>query len=512
MREYLSSNDISFIAESELYRVYAGGAPLFVHEARVSARPVNQVWRGYQRPVQQTEPAAFVSFDMNKPVELRVVCNFEVFNAFLRPDGAGIAARRKDDEVYVTLDKPGNYTLDVNGAHNALHIFANPPAARPPEGALYFGPGIHKPGVIQAQSGQTIYLDEGAIVYGAVIVRECENVRVTGRGILDGSRFHREKQNNVLLLEGSRGVTVDGIVLRDAPTYALSATACENLTINNVKVIGQWRYNADGLDLHNTRHARITDCFVRTFDDCIVLKSRAEYQGYSAGAMCMEDVRVERCVLWNDWGRALEIGAETVGAYMRDIAFRDCDVMHFLFIACDVQACGDAEIYGVTFEDIRVGEPLDPACEPRLIEIFIRPMCWLSVEKLGSVRDIVFRDIKYTGRTSVPCRFIGYDKDSDIAGVSLERVVVNGKALTAAGLDMSHIIVNGYVSGLTVDGIAVPAGRAAEGAAAAGSMLGDAAAAGITANDAPDSCVHFESEEETNNAYLIGNGAFIKFT
>jgi hypothetical protein len=192
---------------------------------------------------------------------------------------------------------------------------------------------------------------------------------------------------------------------------------------------------------------------------------------------------MERCVLWNDWGRALEIGAETVGAYMRDIVFKDCDVIHFLFIACDVQACGDAEIYDVLFEDIRVGEPLDPACEPRLIEIFIRPMCWLTVEKLGSVRDVTFRDITYAGRTSVPCRFIGFGAESDIKNIKLERITVNGKRLTAEGIDMSQIIVNDYVSDLTVDGETVQSDR-----------------------------VHYESDDETINSYLIGNGAFIRFT
>jgi hypothetical protein len=379
------------------------------------------------------------------------------------------------------LRKPGQYSLDVNGAHNALHIFANPPADAPPVNSLYFGPGIHSPGVIETKSGQVIYIAEGAVVYGAIDATGCEGVRILGRGILDGSRFHRENRQNAIRVQGSRDVTIDGVILRDAPTYALSAMACERLTINNVKVIGQWRYNADGIDLHNTRDTRISNCFVRTFDDCIVLKGRTDYQGYGAGGICMEDVLVERCVIWNDWGRALEIGAETMGSYMRNIVFRDCDVLHFLFIACDVQACGDAEVYGVTFEDIRVGEPLDPACEPRLIEIFIRPMCWLTVEKIGRVHDVTFKNISYVGRTSAPCRFIGYDGDSDIQNVKLENVSVNGKRLTAGGAEMSQIIVNGYVSGLTVDGKPVSLELA-----------------------------RIEDGNETENSYLIGNGAFIK--
>jgi len=46
---------------------------LCVHPARVSAFPMNQVWPGYQRPVEQTKMASFVSFDMAKPGELSIV-------------------------------------------------------------------------------------------------------------------------------------------------------------------------------------------------------------------------------------------------------------------------------------------------------------------------------------------------------------------------------------------------------------------------------------------------------
>ena len=39
------------------------GQQLRVHPARVSAFPMNQVWAGYQRPVEQTKMSSFVSFD-----------------------------------------------------------------------------------------------------------------------------------------------------------------------------------------------------------------------------------------------------------------------------------------------------------------------------------------------------------------------------------------------------------------------------------------------------------------
>ena len=45
---------------------------------RVSAMPYNTVWPGHQRPLEQTEPASFLSFEMQEPVEVRLTANREI--------------------------------------------------------------------------------------------------------------------------------------------------------------------------------------------------------------------------------------------------------------------------------------------------------------------------------------------------------------------------------------------------------------------------------------------------
>ncbi len=50
---------------SEDYTVSVNGKPIFVYRARVSAVPFNQVWPGYQRPINQTEMASFAYWDMS---------------------------------------------------------------------------------------------------------------------------------------------------------------------------------------------------------------------------------------------------------------------------------------------------------------------------------------------------------------------------------------------------------------------------------------------------------------
>lgn len=95
---------------------------------------------------------------------------------------------RQGRRLSFALTEPGGYTLELDGPHHALHILADPPeqdAVSPEDpNVLYFGPGIHERGVITLTSNQTLYLDEGAVLYATVEAKDVEHVRIMGRGIL----------------------------------------------------------------------------------------------------------------------------------------------------------------------------------------------------------------------------------------------------------------------------------------------------------------------------------------
>ena len=508
-----------FAPESKDYLVEIEGRRAFVHAVTVSSKPTNELWRGTQRDSSETERASLVNFDFSGAVRLRVVCAWEIFCARVLPEAKGVIPRRGDankgDEVTFTLTEPGQYVLEINGLHCPLHILANPMETDAPDPAdprveyraaeekqdfpgnftgvprtlaegkeiLYFGPGVHHVDQILLQSGQSVYIHGGAIVYGTIFADHAEHVRIWGRGILDGSRFSRDVVRSglttLVMFHQCTDVKVEGIVLRDSVVYNLATTGGRGIEVSNVKVFS-WRRNSDGMDFHNTSDVRVHDCFLRCFDDAVVLKGQHEYKGCSTEDLPMENVLVERCVIWGDWGRALEFGAETSAPVIRNVTLRDCDVIHFAFVACDVQACGSAPIRDVLFEDVRVGDPIDPLVGPRIIEIFIRGMLWMKGEPLGSVRDVTFRNITYKGLVICPIRFIGQSPEHDIRDVRLEHVVSGGVPVTDETHMLSPLILNEFVSGVTVDGVPVRPERA-----------------------------RFETEEDTKRSFLVGNGAFL---
>ena len=171
------------------------GTPAAIHEARVSAYPYNRTWPGQQRPLEQTELAGFLSVEADEPIEVELVAARDFENVIIRPLSKGIAAQTDGRTIRFTVSHPGSYSVELDGPHNNLTLFVNPVRdfgiSPDDENVLYFGPGVHHPGSIELTSGQTVYIDAEAVVYGTISAFNAHDIRILGYGILDGSEVER---------------------------------------------------------------------------------------------------------------------------------------------------------------------------------------------------------------------------------------------------------------------------------------------------------------------------------
>ena len=78
-----------------------------------------------------------------------------------------------------------------------------------------FGPGVHRPGKITLQSGETVYIAGGAVVHGSIQAHGATNVRVLGRGIIDCRDFERGQGGGAIRLSDCRDIRIEGVVMRD---------------------------------------------------------------------------------------------------------------------------------------------------------------------------------------------------------------------------------------------------------------------------------------------------------
>ncbi|MCU0961807.1 MAG: glycosyl hydrolase family 28 protein [Pirellulaceae bacterium] len=454
----------------ERYQLKVNDTPVPVHFCRVSAVPFNQVWPGYQRPLDQTEPAGFALWDMVGPVRVEIESQPPVQSVVVRPAALGIQPVVDRNRIAFSLQQPGPVVVEVNGPHQALHLFASPPEQNVPAadapGVRYFGPGVHRPGRMELRSNETIYLAGGAVVHGSIYAHGARNIRVAGRGVLDVSTFERNQGGGAIRLSDCTDVTIEGLVLRDPDVWCCSLFGCQRVTISQLKLVGLWRYNADGIDVCNSQDVLVTDCFVRAFDDALVIKGlKARRNTFDERPV--RNVQFRRCVVWCDWGRAMEIGAETCAPEIAEVTFADCDIVRTTHIAMDIQHGDRALIRDIRFQRIRVeiddqnpaprmqqqrdekypANALEEYC-PTLLEIVIRKNPYSQDEARGSVRDILFQDIAVLSRLEPASAFQGFDAEHTVENVTIRNLRFNDRLVRSAA--EAHLTIGSHVQDVNV--------------------------------------------------------------
>jgi len=482
------------------YEVRVNGQPVELNTARVSAVPLNRRWPGHQREREQSELINFLSLSADEPLRFEITPKTPFEQAVIRPRSLGIEPETdKAGTIRFTLDRPACFTVEPYGRNRALHIFCDPVRTyhvRPDnDNILYFGPGEHDVGLIVLKSNQTLFLDEGAVVYACVRAMDAENIRILGRGILDNSRnkakilfecsmdgndtaVNNAVREHTVQLEYCTNVEIEGITIRDSLVYNIRPIGCKNLHIHNVKIIGCWRYNSDGIDMHNCEDVLIEHCFLRTFDDSICVKGfDCYYEGdveeavraamYRNGKAydVFKNAVIKNCTIWNDWGKSLEIGAETRAEEISGIVFEDCDIIHVTSAPLDCSNTDYAVVRDVVYQNISVEfDPVIPAPRiqqkdgevyenpneaytPRLISVVSTFHHEYSAggSRRGINRNITFKNIRLYSRQKPRLLFKGYDPAHLTRDILIEDLYWNGKllqTLDAAQLDENEFTQN----------------------------------------------------------------------
>ncbi len=445
------------------FKVKVNGKDLFVYQARVSAIPHNQVWPGYQRPKYQTELASFAYFDISGPVSVEVTSDKAIRTVDIRPKSYQIQPLVSGSTISFDLDRPRKIAVEVNGTHHALHLFASAPDEHHPDlddaNVRYFGPGVHHAGIIKMKDNETVYIAGGAVVHGVIEARDVSSIKILGRGILDASTIGRFDARRMVGLYNCSDVQIEGIICRDSQAWTIVPDESENVSISDVKLIGLWRYNSDGIDIVNSENVKVNDCFIRAYDDNIAIKGlRHRNRSMDTEEKNVRNIEVSNCVLWGDWGRALEIGVETSADSVGHIVFKNCDIIHYVHFALDITNGHRAIVHDVTYENIRIEEPTihnvriaekdyDPA-EGYIGKIFVLVIRKTNrSDERGKIVRINYKDIFFEGQWTPKSMIYGYDDEHLVQDIILDNVCSNGRKIT--NIREANLMVNDYVENIT---------------------------------------------------------------
>ncbi len=268
------------------------------------------------------------AFTMLHEAHIEITVPENIHNFSIHPLSKNIRAENDGRKLSFKLDKPSNLLVKINNL-TPLLLFATPAETNIPNpldpGVVYFGPGEHHAGRLNLKSNQTVYIEEGAVVYGTLEGYEVENVTIKGRGCLDGS-LHTSWDKRIfgIYFEKSKNITVEGISIRNCYWWVTHFLLCENVNISFINLFSFYRNNG-GLMIDGCKNYSATNSFILTNDDCICPHAlNAAGNGEPAG----ENYLFQNMVLYNVLtGNGIRIGASFETSNCRNWIFEDIDIL-----------------------------------------------------------------------------------------------------------------------------------------------------------------------------------------
>ena len=376
--------------------------------------------------------------------------------------------------ITFTIEKSGQYTFEFR-LNRTLHLFVDEwekvPTAEN-ENILYFGPGIHNRAndnringnnELYLQSNQTVFLDDGAIFQGSICASNANHIRIIGGGIIDGSTFERNATSGTrqipIDLNDCTDVEINGISVLDPAGWAFNIYFDKQVSIVNVKIISS-RSNGDGISLQSCQDVTVENCFVRTWDDSLVVKnyprwSNREIQGST------RNILFRNCLIWTDLAQSMEIGYETVGEILEDVTFENITVLHnFHKPVFSIHNGNNAQIKRITYKNIVVEDASMGKGDgtKTLLELStLYSSTWSEVQAktaLGTISSVIFENIRVLSGIPSPSISIlgcrdqreGYGNTlHEIDDVTFRDFYLYGNKLTETD---SAIHINDYVHNL----------------------------------------------------------------
>jgi hypothetical protein len=335
------------------------------------------------------------------------------------------------------------------------------------QNVVYFPPGKYLVGELWMKSNVTMYLACGAILYGSsntadfntgaggvdiedaqhamVRMYQIKNAKILGRGVLDSNGHYIRGQSlnaNLLKIEQSSNILVDGIVSRDPSYWNTLVYRSDQVTIQNYKVVNcrpsaVGGYNqTDGVDFVESTNGLLSNAFLYTGDDGMAPKNE-----FASGVINLKNITHQHVVVYNN-SVGCKIGTNSVGQSIDSITFDDIDIVR-AGRAMTIEAYDTAVVSNTTFSNIRV-----EAADSMLINLALDvPPTWRTAADSGSYKDVYFTNVSSDVKQVIGLH--GKSSTVNITGVHFNNFTVQGKAITSQTDSDASWDINQFVSGIT---------------------------------------------------------------
>lgn len=339
------------------------------------------------------------------------------------------------------LDKA---VVEINGTSGIpLFIFANPIENDKPDpsdpSVRYFKAGTETDvNTLTLTSGQTLYLEGGAIIKGYIRASGVSDISIRGCGIFDS----RGLSERALYCYGVQNLTLENITVINDTNWTTEISVTDHILSKNFKSVavesdGNDAGNQnDAFDLMGCTDAKVYDGFSYCHDDTFCVKS----QKWNRSAPS-KDILFENCIAWNyDCGNSFEIGYET-NQDVSNVTFRNCTAIRssgkqtsLRRAALGLHNAAGGRISDILYENIEIEDP-------REYGIFLAILkssydIGTGVEwSPGYIDGVTYRNVHFHTEPRFNCYIKGYDSgDHKIKNVTIENMTIVNERVTKNNL------------------------------------------------------------------------------
>jgi hypothetical protein len=175
-----------------------------------------------------------------------------------------------------------------------------------------------------------------------------------------------------------------------------------------------------------------------------------------------QDILVKNCVVWNDWGKCLQIGTETFSKEIKNVRFEDCKLIHTTAVVLAIWLVDNAKIHDITFENTVVEYDdyfLKLAIQNKDEDIYSDEyqaensgeLVYFEVckhfeyslikneEELGNINGVKIENVHLYSVQKPHFAFFGDNENSLCENIELSNIYWNGEPITAEFFDRQMI-------------------------------------------------------------------------
>lgn len=314
--------------------------------------------------------------------------------------------------------KPDSVTLNTQYLQNAIDYIYSKGG-----GTLVLQKGNYVTGTLELKSNITLRLEAGANLLGSaniddytekgsnhstdnqpyhlIYASNCQNISIEGKGCIDGRGENFWKNPNadpnkpnwilakdkkispLIVFDNVKNLIIKDVTIKTGGGWNLHLLNSELIKIDGIIILNNlFSPNSDGIDVSGCNDVMISNCFIRTCDDGICIKT----PHFSKPA---ERITVTNCIIETSCV-ALKLGYGESYFDMRDITFSNC-VISKSHRAIGLYTCQGAIIQNIAISNI-VANTNAPITLP--IPIHLLAQQRTDSSKAGGIRNVTISGVE----------------------------------------------------------------------------------------------------------------------